>query len=80
MSNNGHEEERVKKCPFSGNWCEKEECVLWSELQRNMGGLVSKVGMCSLLATNMLLSEMNMQLSQQHRQPLPKIQLPGMRG
>lgn len=82
MSNNGHEEseERRRKCPFSGAWCDKEACALWAEIGKNMGGMTRKMGMCSFAASNFLLSEINNKLAMQGRQTLPKIVLPGVKG
>jgi len=82
MANNGHEEtqERVKKCPFSGSWCEKDACVLWAVITQNVGGIIRKAGMCTMVATNMILSEINQRMSQQTKQPAQKIILPGMHG
>ena len=72
-NNDGHkEEQRVKKCPFSGSWCIKEECALWAEMTRQAGGLQQKFGMCSFNAVITILSEISMKT----RPPQQKINIP----
>lgn len=71
MSDNGHEEERVKECPFLMGYCIKERCALFTGM-RQVGGLQGKFGMCSFNAMIMMLSEMNMKTPS----PQQKIQIP----
>lgn len=75
MNNDKQPEE--KECPFrqDGRLC-GDWCPLFTQLMRNMNGMISKQNMCAFVATNEILSDMNMKVGQpQH--PRPQIHLPG---
>ena len=71
MNNNGHEEEKVKKCP-SGLEC--DECRLSIEMMNMASGIPQKYSQCSIIAMVTILSEMNMKL----QPPQQKIELPNL--
>ena len=75
-------EEVIKKCPFLKEWCIREQCVLYQKMIQVVNGLPREQWMCSYLATDLLLSEMNLLLSkmmqQQGQQKKPGIYLPGV--
>ncbi len=71
------EGEVKKKCPFSGEWC-GDWCPLFTQLMRQVEGVVSKANMCTFVATNAILSDLNMKAPQGQPQK-PNIILPGNR-
>ena len=76
MADNGENEgrDRIKKCPFLKEWCIKEECVLWTELSRKVGGMIQKTGVCAFSALVVILSEVNMKTGGQQEQiRLPRL-------
>lgn len=75
MADNGHKDEEVKTkwCPFLNEYCIKDRCALHTELQKQMGGMMQKMGLCGLNALGMILSEINAKTMPP--QP-PKITLP----
>ena len=76
MSNNKEPEgELKKKCPFCGEWC-GDWCPLFTQLVRQQGGMVQKTNMCTFVATNAILSDLNMKGGQPQKQA-PQIHLPG---
>ena len=56
MGGNGHEEEKVKKCPFG---LECDECRLAMEMVNTTNGIPQKYLMCSIVANVTILSELN---------------------
>ena len=73
--NDGHtkeEGELVKKCPFQGGWCIKDACAIYEQVTQVRGGLLKKFGVCTFVATNMMLSEMNTKT----QLPAPKMAIP----
>ena len=65
------EGELKKKCPFSGEWC-GNWCPLFTQLMRQVNGMVSKNNMCAFVATNAILSDMNIKAQPQK----PMLHLP----
>ena len=84
MSDNGGSQEKegevTKRCPFNGTWCSKNACALYVEYGQSIGGVARRIGMCVFVGTNVILSEMNIKLSEQGRPPLPHISLSGSFG
>jgi len=71
------EGEVKRECPFNGKWC-GNWCPLFTELTQQAGGMVRKSNMCAFVATNALLSTMNMTLQQQQQEKkTPIFHLPG---
>ena len=76
MSDKENKETKTKArhCPFLNKCCIKERCTLWAEMQRNMGDLQQKFGMCSLAGLIIILAEINTK-TQSFQQ---KIQVPNL--
>jgi len=77
MSNNKKEEQVKKRCPFNNEWC-GDWCPRYVTVNRvdNMGRQ-SHAGMCVDIATNLMISEINMKTMPPQMKQVPKIQLPG---
>jgi len=78
MSNN--DEQVKKRCPFCnewcGDWCARHILVNQAD---NMGRRM-QAGMCVDIATNLMISEINMKTAPPQMKQMPKLQLPGMFG
>jgi len=78
MSNNNNKQEQVKKrCPFCNEWC-GDWCSRFVIVNRMVNGVQSHAGMCVDIATNIMISEINMKTMPPQMKQAPKIQLPGM--
>jgi len=79
MSNNHKEEGELKKrCPFCNEWC-GEWCARYVTVNRvDNTGRQSHAGLCVDIATNLMISEINMKTIPPQMKQVPKIQLPGM--
>ena len=77
---NGKKEEgeAKKRCPVTKEWCWGEACA-WMETFRRQhrGGLIQESRMCTFIASNVLLSEINTKLTLRQEESAPVIQLPG---
>ena len=72
MNGNGEKEEKVRQCPFSGEYCIKERCALYVEMRKAVGGMVQAFGMCSFAAMVQMTSEIN----NKTQVPVQKVQIP----
>ena len=68
-SDNGDKKEKFTHCPFLDQECIKEKCAIFAELLRDVGGVQTKTGSCSLRATVMMLSELNIKAQLQLQRP-----------
>ena len=77
MNNNPKPEGEVKKeCPFNGKLC-GDWCPLFTQLMQNVNGAISETNVCTFVATNAILSDINMKAGQLQRKQAPQIHLPG---
>jgi len=72
MNGNGQGDMKEKECPFIRGKCIKGECAQHLELVQSMGGLQKKIGICSLPAIVMLMTELN----NKTQMPMPNIAAP----
>ena len=56
---NGHEEAKVKWCPFLNEYCIGERCAIQTEVIKSFNGLQHKAILCGFNALGMILSEIN---------------------
>lgn len=73
-NDNGNEGEKVKKCPFLGDWCLGEACAIRAKVVRNVGGLQQQASMCPVDAVLAILSEINAKTAS----PQQKIEIPNL--
>lgn len=66
----------TKLCPVTQKACIGNRCAWNEEMLQIVGGMQRRKNLCALLATNALLSEINMKLTQKAQKPL---QLPNLR-
>ena len=79
MSDNGDKDTGAAKrkwCPFSQEWCRGEACALWETIENRTQVGVQRVGVCSFIATNMVLSGISRQ-NTERMHPASHLQLPG---
>ena len=76
MSNNHKEGEVRKRCPFNNEWC-GDWCARFVVMNRMVNGVQSHAGMCVDIATNLMISEINMKTVPPQMKQMPKIELPG---